>query len=135
MRVVDFHNHVVTEAVVAFLVAEGDRVATRVVEGPGGRVAHIGAASTRPLDARMCDPAAGLVDMDRLGITTEAVSCTPFLLYPDAPPDVALAVAQVSNDSLAEVARRHPGRFAPLASVPLQDPERAAAELERAVGL
>jgi aminocarboxymuconate-semialdehyde decarboxylase len=73
--------------------------------------------------------------MDRLGITTQAVSATPFLLYPEAPSDLALAVAQVSNDSLAAVARRHPHRFAPLASVPLQDPERAAAELERAVGL
>ncbi|MBI2963151.1 MAG: amidohydrolase [Deltaproteobacteria bacterium] len=135
-RVVDFHNHMVTEAVVAFLVAEGDHLATRVVEGPGGRTAHIGdTGGTRLLGPRMCDPAARLADMDRLGITTQAVSATPFLLYPDAPPEVALAVARVNNDSLAEIARRHPGRFVPLASVPLQDPQRAAAELERAVGI
>jgi aminocarboxymuconate-semialdehyde decarboxylase len=135
MRVVDLHNHTVTEEVIAFLVDEGQHLDTRIVEGPGGRMARIGASTTRPLGARMCDPAARLVDMDRLGIATQAVSCTPFLLYPDAPADVGLAVARVSNDSLVEVARRHPGRFAPLASVPLQDPERAAAELERAVGL
>ncbi len=135
MRIVDLHNHMVTEDVVAFLVEEGHHLATRVVEGPNGRVAEIGEANTRPLGARMCDPSSRLADMDRLGITTQAVSATPFLLCPGAPPDLALALAQVNNDSLAEVARRHPHRFAPLASVPLQDPERAAAELERAAGL
>jgi aminocarboxymuconate-semialdehyde decarboxylase len=134
-RVVDLHNHMVTEDVVAFLVEEGDHVATRVMEGPSGRIVEIGGVSTRPLGPRMCDAAARLVDMDRLGITTQAVSATPFLLYPDAPPDVSLAVAQVNNDSLAEIGLRHPGRFSPLASVPLQDPERAADELERAIGL
>jgi aminocarboxymuconate-semialdehyde decarboxylase len=135
VRVVDLHNHAVPEPVVEFLVAEGARLATRVEEGPRGRQARIGESSVRPLGPRMCDPAARLADMDRLGITTQAVSCTPFLLYPEAPADLALEVARVSNDSLAEMARRHPGRFAPLASVPLQDPPRAAAELERAVGL
>lgn len=135
MRVVDLHNHMVTEEVIAFLAEEGDHVATRVIEGPSGRIVEIGGANTRPLGPRMCDAGARLVDMDRLGITTQAVSATPFLLYPEAPPDVSLAVAQVNNDSLAEIGRRHPGRFSPLAAVPLQDPERAALELERAVGL
>jgi aminocarboxymuconate-semialdehyde decarboxylase len=135
MRIVDLHNHMVTEEVVRFLVEEGRHLATSVVERPNGRTAEIGAANTRPLSARMCDPAARLADMDRLGISTQAVSATPFLLYPAAPSDLALALAQVNNESLAEVARRHPDRFAPLASVPLQDPERAAAELERAAAL
>jgi aminocarboxymuconate-semialdehyde decarboxylase len=135
VRVVDLHNHAVTEDVVAFLASEGEHLATRIVDGPGGRVARIGESSVRPLHARMCDPDARLADMDRLGIATQAVSCTPFLLYPDADPELGLAVAQVSNDSLAAIARRHPDRFAPLASVPLQDPPRAADELQRAVGL
>jgi aminocarboxymuconate-semialdehyde decarboxylase len=130
--VVDLHNHIVAEDVVAFLAKDGGRLDTRIVERPEGRFAHIGRGAVRPLHARMCDPEARLPDMDRLGIDVQAVSCTPFVLYADAPADVALAVAQVNNDSLAALARRHPARFAPLASVPLQDPERAARELERA---
>jgi len=135
MRVIDLHNHIVTEAVVEFLAAEGHRLNTRIAEEDGTRVARIGEAAVRPLHARMCDPAAQITDMDRLGIAVQAVSCTPFVLYPDAPADLGLALAQVNNDSLAELARRHPGRFAPLASVPLRDPESAADELERAVRL
>ncbi|HKC51384.1 MAG TPA: amidohydrolase family protein [Myxococcota bacterium] len=133
--VVDLHNHIVAEDVVAFLAKEGGRLDTRIVERPEGRFAHIGRGAVRPLHARMCDPAARLPDMDRLGIDIQALSCTPFVLYADAPADVALAVAQVNNDSLAALARRHPARFAPLASVPLQAPERAARELERAHAL
>jgi aminocarboxymuconate-semialdehyde decarboxylase len=135
MRIVDLHNHMVTEEVIRFLLTDGRYVSTRVVEGPHGRVAEIGEASVRPLSPRMCYPDVRIVDMDRFGITTQAVSATPFLLYPDAASDVALAVAQASNDSLAAVSRRYADRFAPLASVPLQDPDRAATELERAVGL
>ena len=135
MCVVDLHNHLVAEDVVAFLVREGARLETRIVETTEGRFAQIGRQGVRPLHARMCDPAARLPDMDRLGIDVQAVSCTPFVLYADAPADVALAVAQVNNDALAAAARAHPARFSPLASVPLQDPERAARELERAHAL
>jgi aminocarboxymuconate-semialdehyde decarboxylase len=135
MCVVDLHNHIVTEEVVAFLAAEGGRLETRI-EGEGEeRIARIGEAAVRPLHARMCDPETRIADMDRLGIRIQAVSCTPFVLYPDAPPDLAVALARVNNDALAALAGRHPTRFAPLASVPLADPEGAAAELERAVGL
>jgi aminocarboxymuconate-semialdehyde decarboxylase len=133
--VVDLHNHIVCEDVVAFLVRDGAKLDTRIVETREGRFAHIGRQAVRPLHARMCDPVARLVDMDRLGIDVQAVSCTPFVLYADAPADVALAIAQVNNDALAALARRTPARFAPLASVPLQAPELAARELGRAHAL
>ncbi len=135
MCTVDLHNHMVTEEVVAFLAREGARLDTKIVDTREGRFARIGDAAVRPLHARMCDPAARIADMDPLGIDVQAVSCTPFVLYADAPADVALAVAQANNDSLAGVARAHPTRFAPLASVPLQTPEAAARELTRAAGL
>jgi aminocarboxymuconate-semialdehyde decarboxylase len=133
--VVDLHNHIVCEDVVRFLAREGGRLDTRIASTRDGRFAHVGAQAVRPLHARMCDPSARLADMDGLGIDVQAVSCTPFVLYADAPSDLALAVAQVNNDSLAALVRQHPNRFAPLASVPLQSPPLAARELERAHGL
>jgi aminocarboxymuconate-semialdehyde decarboxylase len=42
-------------------------------------------------------------------------------------------LAQIVNDSFAEIQRRQPEAFAPLATLPLQDPEASARELERAV--
>jgi aminocarboxymuconate-semialdehyde decarboxylase len=42
-------------------------------------------------------------------------------------------MSAVQNEQLAALKRAHPDRFFPLASVPLQAPEAAAQELERAV--
>ena len=135
MCVVDLHNHIVSEEVVALLQAEGRRLDTRIVVEDGVRWARIGASGLRPLHERMCDPDARIGDMDRMGVGIQAISCTPFVLYPDAPSDLGLELARVNNDALAAIARRHPGRFAPLASVPLRDPERAALELKRSMSL
>jgi len=135
MCVVDLHNHIVTEEVVTFLEEEGHHLETTVAGEGDERIARIGTAAYRPLHSRMCDPSARLADMDRAGITIQAVSCTPFALYPDAPLDLGLELARVNNDSLASLAQRYPNRFVPLASVPFAHPETAATELERAVGL
>jgi len=52
-----------------------------------------------------------------------------------AEPDAARAVASAAtvNDFLAGLVSAHPTRFAGFAALPLQDPEAAAKELERAV--
>jgi 2,3-dihydroxybenzoate decarboxylase len=51
-------------------------------------------------------------------------------------PDRAVAVddARRANDDLAAIVAENPARFAGLAALPLQDPDAAAVELERAVG-
>ncbi len=48
-------------------------------------------------------------------------------------PTAALRLAREANDHLAGVVQRYPTRYAGFATVPLQDPEAGAVELERAV--
>jgi aminocarboxymuconate-semialdehyde decarboxylase len=135
---IDVHCHMVPPDVLAFLEREGEHYATRVGERDGQRVFIIEETATRPINARVLgtdDGAARLQDMDAEGIATEAVSCVPFVMYPSVEPDRGLAVAQVNNDALAGFAKRNPDRFVAVASVPLQAPELAARELERAAAL
>ncbi len=47
--------------------------------------------------------------------------------------DEAACIAESGNDQLAEAIRRHPTRYAGLATIPVQDPKRAVKELERAI--
>jgi predicted TIM-barrel fold metal-dependent hydrolase len=47
--------------------------------------------------------------------------------------ETATSLARVANDRLAEVVRRHPTRYAALASFAPQDPRRAVQEMERAI--
>ena len=89
----------------------------------------------RPIEGAISTLQLRLADMDREGIAAQAVSCVPFLMYPDVSAELGLAIAQINNDALAALQTSNAGHFVPLASVPLQDPEMAARELERAAKL
>ena len=74
-----------------------------------------------------------LPEMDRFGIEVQVLSLTSPGIQMQTDTAVAVEDARVANDFLVEVIGQHPGRFAGLAALPLQDPERAAEELRRAV--
>jgi len=135
MTVIDMHNHFTAPAVIDFLAREGRHYATRIVERDGRRFFLIQEKALRPIDGPMSDAAARIKDMDREGITLQAVSCVPFLMYPDVADDLGLAIAQVNNDAMAALGTSDPAHFVPLASVPMQTPAVAARELERAAKL
>jgi aminocarboxymuconate-semialdehyde decarboxylase len=135
MNAIDMHNHLVAPEVIDFLAREGKHYATRIVERDGRRFFLIQEKAMRPMDGPISNAAARIADMEREGIALQAISCVPFLMYPDVANDLGLAIAQVNNDAMAALARRDSRHFAPLASVPLQNPVGAAKELERAAKL
>lgn len=89
-------------------------------DGPGTSVA----ANERD---SMSDLAQRIRDMDARDIDVQLLSVAPGLAHP------APAEARRLNDATAEAIAQYPGRFAGLATVPLDDPEEGARELERAV--
>src|SRR5579885_374569 len=121
--------------VVAFLEREGEHFETRIIERDGERFFLIAETATRPINERMTRPEARLADMAAEGVDVQAVSCVPFIMYPEVAPAYGLAIAQVNNDALAAIGARDPEHFRPRASVPLQAPALAAKELERAAKL
>jgi 5-carboxyvanillate decarboxylase len=71
--------------------------------------------------------------MDQAGVDMHVLSLTaPGVQMLDA--DAGTALAAEANDQLAETIKKHPTRFAGLASFAPQDPNRAAKEIERAIG-
>ena len=70
--------------------------------------------------------------MDEQGIDIEALSLNPIFWY-KAEPDLASQVVKLQNEKLAEICATQPDRFVGLASVALQHPDLAAAQLEDAV--
>jgi aminocarboxymuconate-semialdehyde decarboxylase len=135
MHAIDMHNHFIAPEVIAFLAREGEQFATRIVERDGRRFFLIQESAMRPIDGPISNAALRIADMDREGIAMQAVSCVPFLMYPEVAADKALAIAQVNNDALAALGENDRTRFCALASVPLQDPSAAVKELERAAKL
>lgn len=78
------------------------------------------------LDARR------LADMDINGVDMQLLSLSmPGVQLFER--DIAVALARLANDRLSDAVRRHPKRFAGLASFAPQDPPAAANEMERAI--
>lgn len=90
----------------------------------------------QPIDKAFDDPARRIAEMDRQGITTGVLSLLgAFTWIERLPVSESLPLVRLYNDSIAEVCRAHPGRFAAFASLPLADMDAAVAEFERALAL
>jgi aminocarboxymuconate-semialdehyde decarboxylase len=88
-----------------------------------------------PLPRRVYDLDMRLKDMDATGVDRQVLSVVPPCMYYTLDAGLCRDIAASFNHHLAELARTMPDRFSCMATVPLQDPEAAAEELERAVAL
>jgi len=74
-----------------------------------------------------------LAEMDRSGIGIEVISLNSNAIQGIPEVAKAIALARQANDALAETIAKRPDRFAGFAALPMQDPQAAAAELNRSV--
>jgi aminocarboxymuconate-semialdehyde decarboxylase len=72
-----------------------------------------------------------LAAMDAQGVDIEVLSINPFWYGKDR--DLAAQIVKVQNEKLSELCAAHPDRFAAFASLTLQAPDLAVAELELAM--
>jgi aminocarboxymuconate-semialdehyde decarboxylase len=110
----------------------------RVEQGADGRADALPGGverttSFRDIGANCWDPGVRLQEMDTHGVHAQVLSTVPVMFSYWARPKDTLEISRWLNDHIAEVCRAHPGRFAGLGTVPLNDPHAAERELERCV--
>ena len=93
----------------------------------------IGDRFFREIGDNAWDPRRRLEECDRTGVSVQVLSTVPVMFSYWAKPTDGLDLSRRLNDHIAGVVRAHPARFAGLGTIPLQDPELAARELERCV--
>jgi len=71
--------------------------------------------------------------LERRGLDAAVLGPSPEEFYYWTAPALGERIAAAQNDGIAEMVRAHPDRFLGLGTLPMQDAERAARELERAV--
>jgi aminocarboxymuconate-semialdehyde decarboxylase len=134
-RTLDVHAHHVGQPVVDRIDAEGAQYGVGIVTSDDGakRVSVGGRASGMPLMPALIDETARLRWMDEARIDVQLVSGWMDLAGYHLPANAGAWLCRVQNDALAALAAARPDRYFAAAMVPLQAPQAAADELNRAV--
>ena len=93
----------------------------------------IGDRVFREITDNVWNPRRRIEEMDSAGVSMQVLSTVPVMFSYWARPKDALDLSRFLNDHIAEVVRENPNRFAGLGTVPLQDVDLAAQEIERCV--
>jgi aminocarboxymuconate-semialdehyde decarboxylase len=133
--IVDMHAHVFTAEALAGIDGKHRKYAPQLKVEAGKHVIVTGDRSSglMPFMPGFGDVPGRLAAMDAAGVDVQVVSVTPGNFCYDAPVAAGAAIASEQNDAIATMVRGNPDRFVGCATVPLQDPEAAAGELDRCV--
>jgi aminocarboxymuconate-semialdehyde decarboxylase len=128
-RAIDIHAHYFPEAYLDVLAVEGKRYGYDCEKrGDGFVIGPVHYAQ------KFTDLEQRLAEMDEIGVAMHALSLTAPMVY-FAEPEAQELLARTWNDAASAAHEAHPGRFVALATLPMGDPDRALAELERAAKL
>jgi aminocarboxymuconate-semialdehyde decarboxylase len=125
--ILDVHTHFIPP----FAQAEARGPGVFGVREEGGWLVHP-QGYRYPVAREFVDADAKVAEMDRLGIDLSVLSIAPPLFFYERGAAEAGAFAERANDALADLVGEN-DRLVGFATLPLQDGERAAAELERTV--
>ena len=131
---IDVHAHCVPEGVLEALRAEGGRYGIELAEQDGRYAALIaGRVQIRPILPTLLDLPRRLQAMDAAGVDVQVLASWIDLTAYALDAAAGARYSRMFNEALAATVATAPERFRALATVPLQDPGRAAAELRHAV--
>lgn len=86
-----------------------------------------------PLEPELHKVDVKLEAMDRMDIDVSAISVAPPTYFYWLNPEDGLEAARLQNDGIADMVAAAPDRLRGMATLPMQDPDAAVAELERVV--
>jgi aminocarboxymuconate-semialdehyde decarboxylase len=131
-KTIDVHAHILNEDTMQMIAKEAPSLGLKLTPiDKDFALFEVGGIPYKPyprgawdLETRFKDMKAAEVDMHVLSITPQT-----FLYNTDA--SLNTTVAALQNDQLAKHVKDHPDRFYALGTLPMQAPEKAAAELTR----
>lgn len=132
---IDLHTHILPPEWPDLAERYGYEGWVRLEHAPDGCTARmvIGERLFREVGRNCFDAAVRLDEMDSAGVDVQVLSTVPVMFAYWAKAEHAHDLARFLNDHLATVVASAPARFVALGTVPLQDPDRACAELTRCV--
>lgn len=131
---IDAHAHILAEDTIRLLQREVPSVAPNLTPiDEDFAVLEVAGHVYRPFPRGAWDIERRLADMDSYGFDRQVVAVCPQTVLYDQDAQLCLTASQIQNDQIAALARGADSRFDGLATVPMQAPDLAAAELRRAM--
>jgi aminocarboxymuconate-semialdehyde decarboxylase len=127
---IDFHSHVIPETIIAAMRADPERYATRIEAQAGKRYLVRGKLRLELLP-EFSLAEAKLEAMDRKGIEISVISPGPQVFFYNLKEAEGMESARLVNDGIAAMVAKNPARLRGMATLPMQHPEAAVAEMER----
>src|SRR5215472_12208727 len=133
-RTLDVHTHILTEETMGIIRKEIPALAPRLIAIDSEfAVLEIGGTAYRPFPRGGWDMERRLADMAAAEVDVQILSASPQSYLYGEDPKVTAACAAIQNEQIARHVAALPDRFLGIATLPMQAPELAAAELARAV--
>jgi aminocarboxymuconate-semialdehyde decarboxylase len=99
----------------------------------GARMMRDDGTFFREIESNCWDAETRLTECDEHAVTAQVLSTVPTMFSYWAKPEDGLDLSRFLNDQIAGTVAAHPGRYAGLATLPMQSPGLAIRELERSV--
>lgn len=132
MSNIDLHSHVIPPTIVEVMRRDPQRFGMKVAERDG-KLYFERRGQLSEMEREFYDVEAKIAAMDRMRIDISALSVAPPTYFYALSPDAGLAASKLSNDGIAQMVAKYPARLRGMATLPMQDPDAAITELERAV--
>src|SRR5262245_5855143 len=134
MKTIDIHAHWYPQEWIRLFEKDGPKEGAGIERDADGRYRLRAKHITNVFDERFVGLAPRVKVMDKRKVDVHALSLTTPMVY-WASAGLGLALSQAYNDAASAAHLKYPERFFGLAMLPMQDPQLALKELERAAKL
>ncbi|CAM2844915.1 amidohydrolase family protein [Paenibacillus sediminis] len=132
----DAHTHVVTHDVMEWLRANQNKVHAKWIKRDPAKAEFLNVNGSWEFELKeaFVNSELYLKEQEKAGVIHSLISPIPQLFLYEFESDITSELASVYNDSLVELVQANRTKLSALATLPLNEPERAAMELNRVMG-
>ena len=127
---IDAHSHIAVPRAGAFIKPHLDLSTIPLAHFASEETKALNAKQESDVFACMTSYDERFAIMDTMGVDVQVVMPPPPQLYHTVALEYAVPAARMVNEGVAEFVSKHPDRFIPMGTVPMQDGNEAAKELE-----
>ena len=127
---IDAHTHIAIPRAGAFIKPHLDLSTIPLAHFASDETKALNAKQEADVFACMTSYDERFAIMDKMGVDVQLVMPPPPQLYHTVALEYAVPAARMVNEGVAEFVSKHPDRFIPMGTVPMQDGVEAAKELE-----